>query len=142
MLHNEAGLSQTMQILQEEGLTEVIEEWFHQNVQHHLRCTVAPRFWLHYTEPVTNEDVMHHTEKVVNELYQELSAYDSCIRRLALMQGYIADSSHDSRESILKKQQKALDSLKTLLQGHHISQGEQTFPKCSGSVLPQGIQSI
>ncbi|XP_033732322.1 anaphase-promoting complex subunit 2-like [Pecten maximus] len=83
--NSEVEFQNSVQILIQNSLGHIIEEWFLENLQQYLRLQVASKFWS-YFEPSTNSDAaVDHTEQLsqaVDYLHTVVSDYVPCFSRL------------------------------------------------------------
>ena len=78
---NEAEFNDAVEVMAQNGLGYMIEEWFVECLQQDLRRNVAPTFWkIFEVEP--SEPLTKQLGKAVNYLHEITMGYMPCINRL------------------------------------------------------------
>lgn len=82
----ETEFENSVQVLIQNDLGHIIEEWFIENLQQCLRLQVAPKFWSYFQPPTdggtVTGDCTEQLSKAVEYLHTFVSDYVPCINRL------------------------------------------------------------
>ncbi|XP_061183897.1 anaphase-promoting complex subunit 2-like [Saccostrea echinata] len=81
---NETEFHNAVDVMSQNGLAYIIEEWFVECLQQHLRRNVAPKFW-NFFDLEQSEILPEQLGKAVNYLHEITMGYLPCIDRLNSM---------------------------------------------------------